>query len=112
MDLVRCGRCAKQVPDSANYCRRCGCVVDAMWGAPARRRVPLEVRRRLAPDVASWVLAGMVGMLALTWVTLGQSVAEIRAQPFPSSPSSSHVRHADDSHRRAVTAAHVSPAEP
>ncbi|HEY7118640.1 MAG TPA: zinc-ribbon domain-containing protein, partial [Tepidisphaeraceae bacterium] len=30
MDLIRCPRCAKEIPDVSRFCRRCGCSIA--WG--------------------------------------------------------------------------------
>jgi hypothetical protein len=43
MDIVRCPRCAKEVPDASRFCRRCGCSLafrSATFTAPV---VPPEI---------------------------------------------------------------------
>lgn len=32
MDLIRCPRCAKEIPDASRFCRRCGCALS--WRTP------------------------------------------------------------------------------
>ena len=59
MELVRCGRCAKQVPASSTYCRRCGCELAGAWGPPP----PRPPRGSASSTIA---LAVVTGALLLT----------------------------------------------
>lgn len=61
MDLVRCGRCAKQIPPSSRYCRRCGCRRDD--AATASVAAP---RASSAAAVVATAVLLMGGALLLT----------------------------------------------
>ena len=42
MEMIRCPRCAREIPDFSRFCRRCGCAIvwRGQFGAPAIPAVP------------------------------------------------------------------------
>ena len=87
MDLIRCGRCAKQIPPSSHYCRRCGCPADDP--APgACRTIPRASR------IAALSVVGMsVSLLLAGWINMSRTASDA-AYPVPGSPG--EVYAADD----------------
>jgi len=47
MEMIRCPRCAREIPDFSRFCRRCGCAI--VWrgqiGAAAIPPIPAQVNR-------------------------------------------------------------------
>ena len=78
MDLVRCGRCGKEVSASAAFCRRCGCGIDDGWGP----RRPPPRRAGVSSTVALAVVAGALLLTAIS--RTGPRAAAIEAEtPIP-----------------------------
>lgn len=42
MEMIRCPRCAREIPDFSRFCRRCGCAIvwRGQFGAPAVPPIP------------------------------------------------------------------------
>ena len=83
MDLIRCGRCAKQIPPSSSYCRRCGCPAANTGTAAA---APRPAGRRTSGVVALAVIGMSISLLLAGWINMSRAGLEA-PYPVPATPA-------------------------
>jgi hypothetical protein len=98
MDIIRCPRCAKEIPDVSRFCRRCGCalawrsmampaVIPPVPGSGGRTRTLTQAKPARPEPKAGGVGAGT--LIIFTVVAAGFLVrhhAVVRPIALPSEP--------------------------
>ena len=92
MEMIRCPRCAREIPDFSHFCRRCGCAI--VWRGQfggAAAGVPAAVLSRGIAGLAGAVLivnlpgstGGVRDGMAVLGPILGQAVDQARGGDHP-----------------------------
>ena len=84
MELIRCPRCAKEIPDSSRYCRRCGCTVG--WNGDCEDD---------GPSTQGWWPAATGGVFEPAWASGGAGAATAKQTEFEERPARRRVVAAD-----------------
>lgn len=103
LDLIRCPRCAKQIPTVSRFCRRCGCATLMSIPLPPPPPIPARVvppvpshlvrtpaRRTARPTPARqsggavpWALVVFALFMGMNLLRSSRSVHTSPAQPVP-----------------------------
>jgi hypothetical protein len=97
MELIRCPRCAREIPEASRFCRRCGCAiawrigppnVDVAPPAPPRRPPTVEkpLAKRVPVRVCKTSSGGGSGIFTLLAVAVFIFFARYHATTRPMTP--------------------------